>query len=76
MRRTLVLIAACAMLLGVGEPASAQRRERPPDNRNRPEKKNPPGPIVKEEKRGDNDRGRGERRERPPRDRDNRDRRP
>jgi hypothetical protein len=74
MRKLLVTIAACVALLGAGVPASAQRPQRPPENRNRPEKKNPPGPIVKEEKRGGNDRG--ERRDRPPRDRDNRDRRP
>ena len=54
MKRTLLLIAACTLFLGAGDVASAQRRERPPQNTNRENKKRPPGPIMREEKRGDN----------------------
>jgi len=47
------------MLAGSAVPAAyAQRDQKPPQNGNRDDKKNPPGPIVREEKRGDgNNRG-------------------
>ena len=62
------------MLAGSAVPAAyAQRGQRPPQNDNRGgDKKNPPGPIVREEKRGDGgnrggDRRGGDRPQKPPR---------
>jgi hypothetical protein len=51
------------MLTGSLVPAAhAQRGQKPPQHDNRGgDKKNPPGPIVREEKRGDGNRGGGNR---------------